>query len=219
MSLTFQDNLEISPEKTQTDQVVNQKPTSLLTLSQCLQTTQSTKQPQKIPPLHLWNPKYCGKMNLTIKDNGEWWHEGTKMTRQSLINLFSRVLWREEIDNQAVFFLKTPVEKLEITVEDAPLFINDVNLVQDHDGTHWIEFHTSTGDVGRLSADQPIYLRQYQGQMRPYIMVRHGLEGLVSRSVFYYLLKLGQLNERDGQAVLSLTSGDHQFELTVPMQD
>ena len=84
-----------------------------------------------IPPLQNWKPKFCGDMNLKICANGEWWHEGSKMTRQSLVDLFAKVLWCEiDENNNAHYFLKNAYGKIGIQVEDAPLHIVAVNQIQ-----------------------------------------------------------------------------------------
>ena len=59
-------------------------------------------------------------MDFVIKANGEWWHEGEKMTRESLVSLFATILWKEESNGVTEYFLKTPMQKIRIQVEDAP---------------------------------------------------------------------------------------------------
>lgn len=142
------------------------------------------------------------------------------MTRQSLIDLFATVLWSEMRDEHGEqtqqFYLKTPVEKVQITVEDVPLLIVDVQQVA-HEGKTYLEFATQTGDYVVASDDCPIIMRAHLGQMRPYIKVRTSgtaIEALIHRNTFYHLVNMGDLTEVDGQAVLKLTSGDAHFQLT-----
>lgn len=180
-------------------------------------TEQNSTQQRSIPPLHLWHPKNCGKMDLVIKSNGEWWHEGTKMTRQSLVDLFATVLWKEEHQDGVKYFLKTPVEKIEITVEDAPLFINQINLIAE-EPLIWIELTTTTKDTVRLDANHPIYFKETNGEQKPYIMVRHGLEALISRQVFYHLIKIGELSQDNDQTLLTLHSGQDTLILAMANQ-
>lgn len=99
-------------------------------------------------------------MDLVIKANGEWWHEGGQMTRQSLVSLFATILWKEENQGKTEYFLKTPVQKIRIQVEDAPLLINDVGIVEEA-GQRWLEFTTTTGDVVRLDDEHKIVLKAY----------------------------------------------------------
>lgn len=129
-------------------------------LSQYFKSAAGIREGRAIPPLEKWHPEQIEDMDLTIKANGEWWHEGVHMTRQSLVNLFATILWKEENAGKVEYFLKTPVQKLRIQVEDAPLLINDVGIV-DEDDKRWLEFTTTTGDVVRLDDEHTISLRAY----------------------------------------------------------
>ncbi len=200
--------------------------------SQYLKSTTTMNEGRRIPPLETWHPKQVVDMDMVIKANGEWWHEGTHVTRQSLVNLFASVLWKEENESGAEYFLKTPAQKLRIKVEDAPLLINDVGIVNENiDGNElsWLEFTTTTGDVVRLDDEHPLVLRNYQNssdrsndngnlesQVRPYMLVRNGLEALIGRNAFYHLTDIGQLSEVDGVTTLTLQSGTKTYQLSMP---
>ena len=129
-------------------------------LSQYLKSAAGTREGRAIPPLENWHPEQIDDMDLVIKANGEWWHEGGHMTRESLVSLFATILWKEEKEGVTEYFLKTPVQKLRIQVEDAPLLINDVGIVNEETNS-WLEFTTTTGDVVRLDDEHPIFLRPY----------------------------------------------------------
>lgn len=129
-------------------------------LSQYIKSTKGTREGRAIPPLEKWHPKDIADMDLTIKANGEWWHEGGQMTRESLVSLFATILWKEENNGITEYFLKTPVQKIRIQVEDAPLLINDVGIVHEDDMS-WLEFTTMTGDVVRLDDEHSIVLKAY----------------------------------------------------------
>lgn len=135
-------------------------PNGMDALSQYFKSAPSIREGRAIPPLENWHPEQVTDMDLTIKANGEWWHEGGHMTRQSLVSLFATILWKEENNGAVEYFLKTPVQKLRIHVEDAPLLINDVGIVEEQ-GESWLEFTTTTGDVVRLDDEHPISLRAY----------------------------------------------------------
>lgn len=178
-----------------------------------------------IPPLEKWHPQFCGDMDLIIKANGDWWHEGQKMTRQSMIDLFAKVLWAEvDNDNQVQYFLKTPVEKVAILVEDAPLHIVNIEQTQAN-GQTFLQFTTSQGDVLIADNEHPIRfglpfanVAPHQAE-QPYIKVREQggsvLYGLIPRSLFYHLITMGELVENpQEQTVLRLQSGDCRFELS-----
>ena len=215
-------------------------PNGMDALSQYFKSAPSIREGRAIPPLENWHPEQVTDMDLTIKANGEWWHEGGHMTRQSLVSLFATILWKEENNGAVEYFLKTPVQKLRIHVEDAPLLINDVGIVEEQ-GESWLEFTTTTGDVVRLDDEHPISLRAYtmkdsddnshsdksknkednksteiSTQIRPYMMVRNGLEALVGRNAFYHLTEIGELTEREGETILTLQSGDNAYTLSMP---
>ena len=69
-----------------------------------------------LPPVHLWNPPFCGDLDMRIASDGTWFYMGTPIGRQALVRLFSTILKRED----GKHFLVTPVEKVGIRVDDAP---------------------------------------------------------------------------------------------------
>ena len=206
-------------------------------LSQYLKSTAGTREGRAIPPLEKWHPKDMADMDLTIRANGEWWHEGGHMTRESLVSLFATILWKEDNNGAIEYFLKTPVQKIRIQVEDAPLLINDVGIVKEND-ISWLEFTTTTGDVVRLDNEHPITLKAYQpkrhdstenisasgdaqgmsteAQVRPYMPVRNGLNALIGRNTFYHLAEIGELTEDNGTTILTLQSGGQSYTLSMP---
>lgn len=190
---------------------------SLDSLSEFIKQESSDRRGRSIPPLEKWHPERQGEMDMVIKANGEWWHEGGKISRQSLVDLFATVLWREGTDQDPIYYLKTPVEKIRIQVEDAPFLITEVNLIEQkqHTDAPLIEFITSTGDVVPLDDEHPLVMREYQGEQRPYIEVRFGMKGLISRNVLMHLIKLGELTEQDGKTSLTLHSAGKAYSVTV----
>ena len=213
-------------------------------LSAYIKSKPSTRLGRSIPPLDKWHPEQVSDMDLTIKANGEWWHEGGQITRESLVRLFATILWKEDNNGATEYFLKTPVQKLRIQVEDVPLLINDVGIVKeaaknaDKAALSWLEFTTTTGDVVRLDEDHPLILRSYNSHatanshtqtsatthnksdaaslVRPYMLVRDGLMALIGRNTFYHLTEIGELLERDGHTILILKSGGKNYELSMP---
>jgi hypothetical protein len=142
-----------------------------------------------LPPVHLWHPEHCGEIDIVIKRDGLWFHEGSPIGRAPLVRLFSTVL-RKDPDG---FHLVTPVEKLKITVEDAPFIAVRV----DRDGDV-LRFTTNVGDEVEAGPDNPIRVEMdgETGEPRPYVHVRRGLEALIHRPVFYELVEMAR--ERDG---------------------
>ena len=198
-------------------------------LSQYLKSTVGKREGRAIPPLDKWHPKDVADMHLVIKANGEWWHEGGQMTRESLVSLFATILWKEDNNGIIEYFLKTPVQKIRIQVEDAPLLINDVGIVNEGNN-RWLEFTTTTGDVVRLDDEHTITLKAYNPtdndtidqqaamdmQVRPYMPVRNGLDALIGRNTFYHLTEIGELTEQNGETILTLQSGGKFYELSMP---
>lgn len=191
-----------------TGKIVFSDDKNLMNIAQYLKDVQQSHK-RSIPPLDQWHPKHCGKMDLRIKANGEWWHEGQLIKRQPLIELFSTVLWKED----GKFYLKTPVEQIEIEVEDEPLFVNQVDLVEIEHKTY-IQLQTTTQDIIIVDEDHPIFMREYEGELRPYVHVRFGINALIQRSSFFHLVEMGELKENEqGDAFLLLKSGDLHLQL------
>jgi hypothetical protein len=141
------------------------------------------------PPVHLWNPPFCGDIDIVIKRDGTWIHEGTPIGRPGMVKLFSSILKKEGDE----FFLVTPVEKVRLKIEDAPFVAVDFTA---QDGV--ITFETNVGDSVVAGPDTPIrVVFSATGEPSPYVEVRRGLEALIDRKSFYRLVDLGE--ERDGQ--------------------
>lgn len=192
-----------------TENVATADNKNLMHIAQYIKTGQSGHK-RSIPPLEQWHPKHCGAMDLLVKANGEWWHEGQLIKRQALVDLFSSVLWKE----QDKFYLKTPVEQIEIQVEDEPLFINQVDVVEIGQ-QNYIQLITTHQDIVIVDAEHPIFMREYAGELRPYVHVRFGINALIQRAAFLHLVELGELSENaQGETILSLKSGDLHLHLS-----
>lgn len=143
-------------------------------------------------PVHLWNPPYCGEMDLEIRADGCWIHEGSPIGRPEMVRLFASVLKREG-DR---FFLVTPVEKLGIRVQDAPFLAVDAEIAGDE-----IRFTTNVGDELVAGPDNPIRVETRDGAPRPYVHVRGGLDALIDRKTFYRLVEAAS-EDNAGRLVL-----------------
>jgi hypothetical protein len=141
-----------------------------------------------LPPVHLWHPAHCGDIDIVIKRDGLWFHEGTPIGREALVRLFSTVL-RKDPDG---FHLVTPVEKMKITVEDAPFIAVRVDKVGEA-----LRFLTNVGDEVEAGPDNAIRVDAdpVTGEPRPYLHVRRGLEARIRRPVFYELVELAEERE------------------------
>ena len=144
-----------------------------------------------LPPVHLWDPPYCGEIDMEIRRDGTWFHEGTPIGRPAMVRLFSTILKREG-DR---IYLVTPVEKVGIRVEDAPFVAVDVETV---DGS--LVFETNVGDPVTAGPDHAIRVETADdGEPAPYLHVRAGLDALIDRKTFYRLVELGYHAPHDGR--------------------
>jgi hypothetical protein len=83
----------------------------------------------------------------------------------------------------------TPVEKLEIDVEDAPFIA--VELKSEGEGRHRrLAFRLGTGDMVVASPRNPLRFEEREDGPHPYLAVRPGLDALVARSVYYELAEM-----------------------------
>lgn len=159
------------------------------------------KSARALPPVEKWNPPYCGELDLVIRRDGVWVHEGTPIARAALVRLFSTVL-RREGDR---YFLVTPVEKLGIRVEDAP-FIAVLMRVEEGAHARRLIFATNVGDETVADRDHPIDYRRSGPGLAPYIGVRAGLDARIARAVFYDLVALGETRDIEGETVFGVAS-------------
>tara|TARA_R110001583_G_scaffold70581_2_gene199642 strand:- start:2423 stop:2956 length:534 start_codon:yes stop_codon:yes gene_type:complete len=156
-----------------------------------------------LPPVHKWKPPFCGDMDLVIKSNGDWIHEGCKINRPSMVKMFSRILWFEEGE----YFLVTPVEKVRIQVEDAPFMIISWQWINIDKGRA-IEFRSHTDDIIILGIDCDIWIAPFEGIERPYISMRYGMKALIARSAYYDLAnELETLNTLQGSGIGIISAG------------
>jgi hypothetical protein len=138
---------------------------------------------QKLPPVERWNPTHCGDSEMRIARDGTWFHQGSPIGRQAMVRLFSTIL-RREADGSYV--LVTPVEKLDIAVEDAP-FIAVEMKVEGHGRESRLAFRLNTGDLVTAGPEHGLRFEEREDGPRPYLHVRGGLEALVARPVYYEL--------------------------------
>jgi hypothetical protein len=154
-------------------------------------------------PLEMWNPPDCGMMDLTIAANGTWIHAGSPITRPQLVKLFASILWREEHR----YFLKTPVEKIGIHVEDLPFLAVEMQAAHESGQTTLI-FRTNTDDVICAGPDHALILTQEpDGTARPALHVRRNLYARISRPLYYELVNRGETSVLDGTPWFGVWSG------------
>ena len=155
-----------------------------------------------LPPVHLWNPDHCGEIDIVIRSDGVWMHEGSPIGRKELVRLFSTVL-RLDPDG---YHLVTPVEKLKIRVEDVPFRAVACERRDDD-----LVFVTDVGDETIAGPNNPIRVELDEaGTPRPYVHVRRGLEARIERAVFYDLVEAA---ERTPEGEYGVRSGGAWFVL------
>lgn len=157
-----------------------------------------------LPPVHLWNPEYCGELDMRIGRDGTWYYLGTPIGRKRLVRLFSTILRRDGDD----YFLVTPVEKVGITVDDAPFVAVDF----DRTGAgreQVVRFETNVGDLAEAGPEHPIRVTRDEttGEPSPYVLVRANLEALIDRKSFYRLVDLCVHEDHEGAQWFGLWSG------------
>ena len=164
-----------------------------------------TAKPRGLPPVHLWNPPNVGEIDIVIRKDGSWVHEGGVISREALVRLFSTIL-RKDADGT---YLVTPHEKLRVTVEDAPF----VAVRVDRAGGA-LRFLTNVGDEVEAGPGHPIRVQNDPaGEPRPYVHVRAGLEALIARPVFYELVELAEERPTAGGVELGVSSNGAWFPL------
>ena len=166
---------------------------------------------RKKPPVHLWNPPFCGQIDMRIARNGSWHYMGSPIPRPAMVKLFASILRREADDS---YVLVTPAEKCGIRVDDAP-FVAVEATVAGEGATRLIAFRTNVDDVVPLDAGHPLRVKvnPATGEPSPYILVRDRLEALIGRSVYYELVNMAEEMKLDGRQVLAVRSAGQWFSL------
>lgn len=166
---------------------------------------------KKLPPVHKWNPELCGDMDMRIGRDGTWYYMGSPIGRQPLVRLFSTIL-RRDPDNE--YYLVTPAEKLRIRVDDAPFVAVELDISGDGENQRLI-MRTNVDDAVLVDEAHPLTLRyrQSNGEPAPYVVVRDRLEALISRSVYYQLVELGDEREFEGKMQYGVWSARKFFVL------
>ncbi len=162
-----------------------------------------------LPPVHLWNPPHQGMIDMRIRRDGVWEYRGSPITRQAMVRLFSTILRREP---DGSYVLVTPVERVGITVDDAPFLA--VGLEAQGEGRHQsLSFRTSVGDTVRADSLHPIRIAgdPTGGEPAPYVLVRARLEALIARAVWYDLVDLAREYDIDGQKLFGVWSAGSFF--------
>ena len=184
-------------------------------LSKLTQQLTDASPARQLPPVDKWDPPFCGDMNLVIKSNGQWWHEGTPFTRAKLVSLLSSVLKKE----RDAYFLVTPVEKIGIQVEDVPFVIVDWRFENDT-----LIVKTQIGDEVEIGPDHPVELRPFTAEnankegattLVPYCLIRRNLWARLHQNVMYQWAEIATPTNTENGNQLLIKSKQYTFSLGV----
>ena len=154
---------------------------------------------QKLPPVDQWHPERCGDSGMRIARDGTWYHEGEPIRRPAMVRLFSTVLRREP---DGTHVLVTPAEKLDIEVESTPF--RALEMRSEGEGQkRRIAFRLDSGDAVILGPNHPLRIITSDSGPSPRILVRHGLEAELARSVYYELAELALAEGADPPGIWS----------------
>lgn len=154
------------------------------------------------PPIERWDPPFCGDIDIRVLRDGTWLHDGAPIARPALVRLFASVLRKET----AGFMLVTPAEKLRIQVEDAPFAA--VELAVESSPHPVLRLRTNLDEWITVDAHHPLRFEPGAADgVKPYVLVRGGLEALVNRTVMLDLAALGETRIVDGVHMFGVASG------------
>ena len=154
---------------------------------------------KSLPPVDKWHPEHCGDSAMRIAADGTWFHMGTPIARPAMTRLFSTVL-RREPDGSHV--LVTPVEKLTIEVDVTPF--RAIAMTSEGEGrSRRIAFELDSGDAVILGPQHPLTILQEEHGPSPRLAVRHGIEAVLARPVYYELAEIALAEGDDPPGVWS----------------
>lgn len=167
-----------------------------------------------LPPVHLWNPDHCGDIQLEIRRDGGWFYQGSRIGRERLVRLFSRIL-RKDDDGRT--YLVTPHEKVVVHVEIAPFLAVRVDMTEEA-GVRRLFAKTNVGDVIEIGEDHPIWVERDAdtGEPVPLMRVRDRLDALFTRPAYFELVQHAEARETPEGEVLGLAVGEGFFPLGAP---
>jgi uncharacterized protein len=162
------------------------------------------------PPVDLWDPSFCGDLDMRIAADGTWFYLKTPIGRPALVQLFASVLKREGDK----YFLVTPVEKCGIVVDDAPFLAVELKVVRG-DAGQVLHFRTNVDDWVACGRDHALRFdpQHETGGLKPYLHVRRNLWALLTRALFYDLVELGEEREIAGERLFGVVSAGEFFAM------
>jgi uncharacterized protein len=163
------------------------------------------------PPVHLWNPPFCGDLDMRIAGDGTWFYLKTPIGRPALVKLFASILKREG----GRYFLVTPVEKCGITVDDAPFVAVEMRIEETNNGRR-LHFRTNVDDWVVCGPEHTLRFEpEPSGGLKPYLHVRRDLWAKLTRSLLYELVAHGEEREIGGRMMFGVASGGEFFAMAL----
>jgi uncharacterized protein len=155
------------------------------------------------PPVELWNPPFCGDLDMRIAADGTWFYLKTPIGRPALVKLFASVLKREGDS----YFLVTPVEKCGIRVDDAPFLAVELKVESSAAG-RVLSFRTNVDDWVACGPQHQLRFEPEAGTggLKPYLHIRRDLWAKVTRALFFDLVELGEEREIEGTMMFGVLS-------------
>jgi hypothetical protein len=150
----------------------------------------------KLPPVHLWNPEHSADIGMEIRADGAWWHDGSRINRERLVKLFSRILRKDE-DGQT--WLVTPYEKVIVKSRMPHSWASGWTVWASRAGIRRSPFLTNLDDITLAGPDAPIRVETdpETGEPSPYVLVRGRLEAKLTRAAFYDLVEMAEPSPDD----------------------
>ena len=158
--------------------------------------------------MHLWDPPFCGDLDMRIGRDGTWYYLKTPIGRKPLVKLFASII-RKDGDS---YFLVTPVEKVGIQVDDAPFVAVDFEA-SGVGKDQRVQFVTNVDDSAEAGPEHPVrVLRDPEtGEVSPYVHIRSNLEALIDRKSFYRLVDICVHESHRGEDWFGLWSNGRFF--------
>ncbi len=146
------------------------------------------------PPLHLWHPDLSGDIDILIKRDGSWIHEGHPILRPELVRLFASIMRREDDGD---YYLVTPVEKWRLRVECLPLVVTDFEIESGESGKQVLTVALNTGQQVVVDDEHHLIMPELEeAEGIPAIALQHGLSALFNRAAWYRLAELCEESEQ-----------------------
>lgn len=137
------------------------------------------------PPVHLWHPDVERDIDIVVSRDGVWNYLESPINRPRLVRLFASVLRRDGDE----YYLVTPAEKCRITVDDVPFQVVLMS-VAGKGLSMCLQLTTDMGEVIPVDDEHPLRITQDGEEWIPYVVIRDGMEGRLSRNVYYQLADL-----------------------------